>query len=133
VALGVTDEDIDINGTTVIAPPGRPVVVANGGLLALPSNIGRFDRNRFAVVPEVDLNVGYQITPYVRAFVGYTFLYWSNVARPGDQIDRVINPAQLPTTPVTGAQTFGPARPAPLLRDTDFWAQGINFGVEVRF
>jgi hypothetical protein len=80
----------------------------------------------------VGINVGYQLTEHLRAFVGYSFLYWTHVARPGDQIDRAVNPTQLPLS-TTAPQLTGPARPAPVLRDTDFWAQGISFGVEFRY
>jgi hypothetical protein len=132
VALGCTHQVVDVAGSTVIAPPGQAPTVGNGGLLAQPTNSGHFTRDRFAVVPEVGVNAGYQVTEHLRAFVGYSFLYWSNVARPGDQIDRAVNPTQLPVAGAT-SQLIGPARPAPVLRDTDFWAQGINFGVEIRY
>ncbi len=133
VALGTTDQVINVSGSTVIAPPGQVPTVGNGGFLALPTNSGHFTRDRFAVVPEVGINVGYQVTQYLRAFVGYSFLYWSNVVRPGDQIDRTVNPTQLPLTVITPPHLIGPARPAPVLRDTDFWAQGINFGVAFQY
>jgi len=71
--------------------------------------------SRFAVVPEVNLNVGYQFADWARAYVGYDFLYASDVAQPGEQI----NPAGL---------IFAPVQP-----HTDFWAQGVNFGLEFRF
>jgi hypothetical protein len=132
VALGGTDQVVDVAGSTVIAPPGRVPTVGNGGLLAQPTNSGHFTRDQFAVVPEVGINVGYQVTNYLRAFVGYTFLYWSDVVRPGDQIDRAVNPTQLPLSAAAPVLT-GPARPAPVLRDTDFWAQGISFGLEFRY
>jgi hypothetical protein len=64
--------------------------------------------------------------------VGYSFLYLSSVVRPGDQIDRVLNVTRIPNF-VPGAVPSGPLRPMPLIHDTDFWAQGINFGVEFRF
>ena len=96
VALGTTDERLNIDGSQVRAIPGGQTVVLRGGLLALPSNIGEFNRNVFSVVPEVGLNVGYQMTDHIRAFVGYNFLYWSNVIRPGDQIDRVIDINNIP-------------------------------------
>ena len=54
------------------------------------------------------------------------------VPRPGDQIDRAVNPTQLPLSTAAPLLT-GLARPAPVLRDTDFWAQGINFGLEFRY
>ncbi len=62
--------------------------------------------------------------------MGYDFLYWSSVARPGDQIDRTVNSTQI--APRTGPFT-GPARPAFEFKNTDYWAHGVNFGVEFRY
>ena len=59
---------------------------------------------------------------------GYTFLYWSGVARPGDQIQLDVNPSQFP--PPTRTVT---ARPDFQLHTTDFWAQGLNFGLAYRY
>jgi hypothetical protein len=54
------------------------------------------------------------------------------VARPGDQIDRTVNPSQVPD--VGGPRPLsGPARPLPTFQTADFWTQGINFGLEFRF
>lgn len=72
------------------------------------------------------------MTDHLRAYVGYSLLYWSDVVRPGDQIDRGINTTQLPTLGGQGTLT-GPRRPAFSFQDSDFWAQGINFGVQLRF
>jgi hypothetical protein len=133
VALGGIDSDIDVNGSTQIMRPGVPTTVAQGGLLAQTTNIGHFERDDFAVVPEFTINFGYQVTCHLRAYVGYTFLYCSSVFRPGDQIDVELNPTRFPTSPPTTTPPVGPARPAPILRDTDFWAQGLNFGLELRY
>jgi hypothetical protein len=132
VALGGTDQVVDVSGSTLIASPGLAPTVGVGGLLALPTNSGHFTRDQLTFVPEVGINVGYQVTEQLRAFVGYSFLYWSSVDRPGDQIDRAVNPSQLPSAGGT-PMLVGAARPAPVLRDTDFWAQGINFGLEFRY
>ena len=35
-------------------------------------------------LPEIGVNVGYDVTPRLRVQAGYTFLYLSNVVRPGD-------------------------------------------------
>jgi hypothetical protein len=71
------------------------------------------------------------ITQHCRAFVGYDFLYWNQVVRPGNQVDRNINLSQ---SAVFGSGTLsGPATPAPLFGRSDFWAQGITFGLELRF
>jgi hypothetical protein len=132
VALGNTHEEANINGSTQFAVPGLPVNVQPGGLYALPSNIGEYTRDRFAVVPEAGVLIGYQITRTLRAIVGYTFLYNSAVLRPGNQIDRGINVSQLPSQVGPGT-LVGPARPAPILHGSDFWAQGLSFGLELRY
>jgi hypothetical protein len=132
VALGSSQEIVDITGSTRITTAAGAVTTANGGLLALPSNIGHYAHTRFGVVPSGTLNLGYQLTDHLRASVGYNFLYWSNVVRPGDQIDRAVNPTALPTNLGPGVVT-GPARPSFQLRDTDFWAQGVSFGLEFRY
>ncbi|HYT95673.1 MAG TPA: BBP7 family outer membrane beta-barrel protein, partial [Gemmataceae bacterium] len=113
LALGVMHEVVNINGATVFIAPGLAPITQSGGLLAAPTNIGHFSSNRFAVIPEIGLKFGYQVTDHIRVYAGYDFLWVSSVVRPGDQIDRVINRTQLPT--VFGAGTLvGAARPMPL-------------------
>jgi hypothetical protein len=129
VALGNNHRLTEIAGGTTIIPPGGTPQRFAGGLFAQPSNIGRYSDDAFAVVPEGRLRLGYQVTDRLRAFVGYTFLYMSLVARPGDQIDTAVNPTQLP--PAAGAAV--PPRPAFQWRSADFWAQGVSLGVEGRF
>jgi hypothetical protein len=132
VALGATHEVVDIHGATAITSPAGTTVVIPAGFLASGSNSGQFTRDMFAVVPELGINAGCQITTHLRASVGYTFLYCSSVVRPGDQIDVGLSGTQIATDTRFNPQA-GPARPAVLLRDTDFWAQGINFGLEFRY
>lgn len=130
VALGDTHQAVAIAGATGVTPVGGATTVLPSGLLALPTNIGHYTRDRFSVVPELTAAAGYQVTDSLRAFVSYTFLYWTNVVRPGDVIDPVVN-STLVGTSVAPAQ--GPARPAFAFRDSDFWAQGIGFGLELRY
>ncbi len=135
LALGDTNQRIDINGgqlvTNRVTGVTTPFV---GGLLALPSNIGSHSHNAFSVVPEVDLTLSYHLNEHVRVFAGYDFLYWTNVVRPGEQIDRVLDETQIPNFDAPG--TVAPAgqnRPAVLFRQSDFWAQGMNLGLEFRY
>lgn len=128
IAFGTTHKEVTINGNTTITQPGGAAQTYQGGLYALPTNIGRYVKNDFAVVPEIGLNAGFQVSCNVRVYVGYSLLYWSNVTRPGDVIDLVVNPTQLPPGTLNG-----PARPAFGWRDSDFWAQGVNFGAELRY
>jgi hypothetical protein len=132
VAFGATHEDIDISGFSSLLQPGQPPVTVPGGLFAQRTNIGHYSANRFAVVPEGELRVGFRFCRYLTASLGYTFFYWSNVARPGDQVDRNINSSQVPTSPNFGALN-GPSAPSPFLRTSDFWAQGLSFSLGVLY
>jgi hypothetical protein len=77
----------------------------------------------------VGLQVGYQVTSCLRAYVGYDFLFWNDVVRPGSQIDTTVNPNLLPP-----AIPGGPSRPAPRINDTvDLCVHGVSFGLEFRF
>jgi len=79
VALGDTHQEVRISGTTDFADPGVAPIRQQGGLLALPTNIGTYSRDQFSVVPEIGHQRGRQVTDHVRVFAGYTLLYWSNV------------------------------------------------------
>ena len=133
VGVGNTHQTLDITGSQVRLRPGMttPDTFA-GGLLATGPNLGRFTRDRFSVVPEVALNLGYRVTPTVRAYVGYDFLYWSNVIRPGDQIDRVVDVALVPNPP-PGVGPSGANRPQPTFRQSDLVVNGVQFGIEWRW
>ena len=100
----------------------------NAGLLAQGTNLGSRSTNEFSVIPEGTTAVGYQVTEGIRAFVAYSALYWTNVTRAGDQIDMVVNATQIPPGTLNGA-----ARPGVTGTKTDFWAQGVSFGVEIRY
>jgi Putative beta barrel porin-7 (BBP7) len=86
------------------------------------------------VVPEVALNLGYRLRSQATIYVGYSFLYASNVARPGEQINRNINPTQ---TVAYGndppATLVGAAQPAFNFNTTNFWAQTLAVGLAYRF
>jgi hypothetical protein len=95
-------------------------VVSPYGLAVQPSNAGRFTHVDFGVVSQLRLNLEYRVTQHVSVFTGYTFLWWANALRAGDQIDLVVN-----------RSPNGPARPALPYHTDDFWAQGLNAGLEL--
>jgi len=139
LALGATRSRVIVDGTTVTAVPDEAPATTPGALLAQPTNIGRYSQCSFSAIPELDLTIGYNVSRRMKATFGYSLLYWSQVARPGDQIDvgRVsgsnivnvnVNPTQFSGGELTGV-------PAPQYRfiTTDFWAQGLTFGIDCRF
>jgi hypothetical protein len=126
VALGSTHQVVDINGSSTLAGTGAIAGTNPGGILTQPSNIGRHTQDEFAVVPQVQLKLGCDLTRWLRATVGYDFLYWNQVVRPGDQIDRSIDVSQADGGPAA-------SRPAALFNRTDFIAHGVSFGLEARY
>jgi hypothetical protein len=134
-ALGTISNALNVGGGTFSnlangVVIGTPRTTA-GGIFAEPSNSGGHSHDVFAAVPEVIVEVGYLLTPRIRLSVGYDYLYCSALARPGNQIDPVINITQNPV--LSTGTLIGPARPTVHFRDKDFQAQGVNFGLEIRF
>jgi hypothetical protein len=134
VAIGDTAQILDISGSQRFVSPTGVVQNFTGGLFALPSNIGHFSHNAFSVIPEIGLNLGYQILPNLRGYVGYNFLYWSNVIRPGTSIDRGLDVTQIPNFPLNPEPAPVPGlHPAPIFHEVGIWAQGITAGFEYNY
>jgi hypothetical protein len=86
----------------------RPAATLPGGLLST-TPMTKNDRVRISVLPELRADLGYQVTNNIRGFVGYNFIWITNVAVVGDQ---------------SSASTTG---------TRDLWLQGLDFGVQVRW
>lgn len=110
IAFGSTFSTVQIDGTTTL----DGAATLPGGTLAQGTNSGRHVSNRFTVVPEISGTVSYQVSPCFRLLGGYTFLYWNRLQRSSDQID------------ATGAAVYSNGH-------SDFWAQGIHLGAELKW
>jgi hypothetical protein len=132
VAVGVGSERVDLNGTTQSVDADGTIRTAPAGLLVQASNAGRYGRDLLTVVPEVGVRLTACVMPGVSVHAGYDFLYWASVARAGDQLDHVVDTRQ---APFSGSFTGGGPgfRPVSPLRDTAFWANGLNVGVRVEY
>jgi len=134
VSLGVTQERLDINGTTASTLPfgsfSTPRTV-EGGFFAQDTNIRRETRNMFCVLPSIDFRVGYQLSQWCSVHAGYTFMLLSQTLRPGDQIDP--NPTlasqKIPSSPNFGLGTGGDSSPMPIFHSASFWTQGLDVGL----
>jgi hypothetical protein len=105
VAFGVVTAEAEATGTFVGAG------VSGGAAFHRLSALGSADRNEFAVMPALNVQLGRQVTDHARVFAGYTFNYLSRAARLGDALN-----------PATAGLTF-----------TEFWVQSVSFGAEFRF
>lgn len=130
LAVGNIHRSVGIAGTTTVGVPGGGAPIeSNGGLLALSSNIGVYDSNDWVIAPEGSINFAWDITRNVRVNLGYTFLYWTDVARAATQANLNVNPNLLPPA-VSGPTALNPAF---TLQKSDLWVQTINLGLEFRF
>lgn len=133
VGLGEAINVVRVSGQSVAVVPGTAAIgVFDGGVLGQPSNAGRFVRSSFAVLPEAIVKVGYRFRDRSRFYVGYNFLYLSEAVRAGDQVDPVVDPSQVPLFAPAG-QVGTADRPAPVVARSDFWLQGLVFGLEYRY
>lgn len=128
VAVGNTTARYTISGQTTTTTSTGDTSTVNGGLLAQDSNIGTVYDNEFSTLSEVGVTLRRQMIGGLSMTLGYTFLHWSDVARAAEQIDVRVNETQIaPNTLV------GEALPQLPRTRSDFWAQGIRFGIEYRF
>ena len=122
VAAGSNHNEVRINGQTAIDNVVQPTP---GGILAQTSNIGSYSEDIGSLSTQFGFNLNAWLMPGLQANVGYSGLYWGNVARAGEQIDLNVNPNLFPE-PTAPVGTIG-ARPTREL--SDFFAHGLNVGL----
>jgi hypothetical protein len=157
-ALGAVLEEVKIRGSSQTSGGNlffETKETANktlpGGIFAEPSNIGKHKRTRFAYAFEGRVGTGYQLTQNLEINLGYTFLWLSQVLRPGKQIDRKINTTRTALADASrgtvgtgpGPIAFGdsggapaprgPKRPRVPFKDSSFYAQGFDTGITLKF
>jgi hypothetical protein len=149
VAFGPNHQTTSLLGQTVATTPDGQQATGVGGLLVQPggevvgiangqevrqnfANAGTHKTDWFAIAPEVGVQVGAQLTRYMRGHIGYNFLYMNNVVRPGDTIDTTINRKYVPFSDQYRSNT-GPDRPQALFGRDDFIAHGVEVGLQFQF
>jgi putative beta barrel porin BBP7 len=125
VAIGNTRSVVTIDG---IAFQDGQEQTPRGSILAQTTNIGIHQSDEFTMVPEMAIGIGYQINPCWRFTAGYSVIYWCSVQRAGDQIDQHVNSELWPPRAAQPEE----AGLWPQFRGigSDFWAQGLNLGLE---
>lgn len=127
LALGNIEQRAKIAGQSTTTVPGGGSATSAGGLLALPTNIGTYSRDRFGTLLDARLGLAWHWTPRAKLSLAYNLIYLNRTLRPGDQISLNVNDTQ------TGGGTLtGTGAPLFAFNETDFWAQGISFGLEYR-
>jgi hypothetical protein len=132
-ALGNMNQWLIIEGRSDVNDPTIGLAAVNpGGLLAPPGTICNLRRDEFTHIFETQATIGYNWCGWLTTFVGYNFMFVSNVIRPGDQFTNVLNPATVPTSPTFGLG--GPvSTPDVRFTQSDFWLQGVTFGALFKY
>lgn len=126
VGLGNNHQVVTIDGHTQITSLGT-TAIEPGGLLAQPTNIGRYSRDTFMAIPEGSLTAKYAILDRLELGVGFRIMYLDDVARPGQQIDTTINTSQI------GGTLVGSPRPSHEFISSDMLLRGVEVSLEYRW
>ena len=135
LGLGPVHEAVDIIGTTTFSQPNGPTSVMPGGLLSGPGDVGSHSRDRIAYTSEVNVKLGYEVTHWLRLFVGYDGLSLSNAARPDSQT--VISTTNVTATVAGTTNQVTLSQPAFSFTDRTVWRRASTSGsscvIERRF
>ncbi len=133
LGVGCVNRDVKITGGQVIAVPGQTPVASEGGLYALPSNIGNYHSHDWTTLPELGANLGWQPTRGVRVTVGYSILFLNRIARAADQFNEIVNPGLFPGSgqAVSGVNNLFPKFNG--VTRNDAWMQSLSLGVEFTY
>ena len=123
VHLGNMRQTVNISGYTEDGLAGNVISRQNSSILVAEDQ-GEEVRDEFTFIPELDFTLGYRFRDHVTFTVGYTFMYFDNVALAGEQINRYRDTTNLGAnvTPV-GFE----------IQDGNFWIQGVSLGASVDF
>lgn len=134
VAVGGVHQVVSADGSTSLTGGGLVnTATTAGGFFNTGPNLGERTDNRFAVLPEGAAIVGYQFSPAFNVFFGYSVMYLSSAARPGDQITRNVVPTQLPTSPSYNNRAVGGVVGTAAITDSDLWLHGFSFGATISY
>ena len=96
--------------------------------MAQPTNIGKFERDDFTAITELGVSLRRELRCGLDFTMGYSLVYWGEVARAGEKIDFDLNLSQVPPDELMGAPF-----PQFSFLTSGFWVQGLSIGPEYSF
>lgn len=130
IGLGNMSSKLRTTGTSTVSGVNTAPLTSVGGLYASGGNLGDFEINQFAAIPEIGTNLNVQVTGWLAFNLGYNFMCITDVVRPGDQINGSANGSAVPTSPNWGTR-LGPTGSTIPMTSSNFWAQGFNLGMTI--
>ena len=125
LGLGNLRRKVNINGTTTTTANGTSQS-SSQGLLARNTNDQPFVDDTFVVVPEVGINLAYQIRPGFDFTVGYNYMLVPKVAQASQQINN--NLAVNLSDPLVGSLD-----PSLHLNERKYWINSLGLGLQLRY
>lgn len=132
LGLGLTYSTIRNSGSTTLYQANGPSVTLPGGILAVPSNSGKYTQDTFTVIPQGAINLELPLTTFLRVWAGYDVMYWSHVARPAAQVNKNIDVRQV-VSDIDYSPAVTVTRPAFQFQTTDLWIQGLTAGFAITY
>ena len=154
--IGATHQVVGIQGsTTAVNPPVTtpgsvlsntfpslfpPVITVGngmfsfpGGVLATETNSGQHVTTKFSLASDTNVSLRLKLTKSISIIGGYNFIWLKDVVRPGNEIDRNVNQATIPSSPAFSTFVVFPRQPAFSFREGNIWAHGTNLGLQIDF
>ncbi len=126
VHLGNMQQKYSASGSSTNAIIPNAPAQFDIGMLVQDNNSGTFETDVFAFAPEANFKLAYRFRPNVLLSVGYSFIYFDNLALTGSVIDRNLN------GPLLGTGVSG-ISPAFAYDDSNLWIHGIDLGAVIDF
>ncbi len=127
VHLGNMTQSFQAAGFNTRTVPGGVTLTNPGGVLAGVNAIDDED-DVFTFAPEANFKLAYKFRPNVAFSVGYSFIYFDNVAQVGDNVGNMVSGNNIGS---------GIAGPNPgydgTIRHSGLWVQGVDLGVVIDF
>ncbi len=133
LAIGDDHESLNTRGSQLRTFPNGVSVPSVGGVLVQRSNLGYFTHDQFIVVPEASVNWILALTKNIDINLGYTLLFMSHALRPGNNIDRSVDPSQLPNFTGARGAPVDLTRPGVPFLQTNYYAHGLSAGITFRW
>ncbi|VTS07456.1 BBP7 family outer membrane beta-barrel protein [Tuwongella immobilis] len=127
LAVGAMSQNSEIQGMTMVHTPANTATYA-GDILAQSSNIGNRTQTTTALIPELNLKLGYKINSWAQFHAGYDFVFISDMMNLGNLMDTTVNANLIPP-----GNPGGPMRPGFPNESDTFWLQGLTLGVSIQY
>ena len=132
-AAGYMRQRADLVGYSTLTTGTGLVSTQPGGLFTVAQDLGRHHKDRFAILPEGGVTLGYQVLSWLKVSAGYTYMWTNTVIRPTNTISPFLNPNLVPVSPLYNGAAPSAFVPRNVVNESDFHLHGFTAGVEISF